>query len=267
MKNTKAGRKTHKSAILSGLMLGFTIIFSGSAYFLIKDKLTEKREQASFNELIKQIESPAADEMLSKPQGDTELDSNTVSRYKPLYEQNADFIGWIYIEDTEVNYPVMLSPYEPDYYLHRDFDKNYSQSGVPFLGVGSTADSNNILIYGHNMKNGTMFADILKYANADFAKAHPIISFDSLTEEAEYEVVAAFYSQVYALDEPGAFRYYNYGGELDSDTFSKYLDEIGKVALYDLGVSLQDGDSLLTLSTCSYHIGDGRFVVVARKVR
>jgi len=115
-------------------------------------------------------------------------------------------------------------------------------------------------------KNGTMFADLLEYASEDFCKSHPIICFNTLTEESECEVVSAFYSQVYAVEEPSSFCYYNYGGQLDLDAFTQYVDGVLTASLYDTGVIPSYGDRLITLSTCSHHTGDGRFVVVAIKV-
>lgn len=268
-RNKHAKRKKHKQVILIILMVGFAVVFLCSAYLFISNGLAGKREQAAFDELIVQIDKIPSDEVMPSPlpqEGTPEVKEAAQSRYQGLFDKNADFIGWLSIAGTRVNYPVMLSPNDPEYYLHRGFDGSESFSGVPFLGEGCTEDSNNLLIYGHNMKNGTMFSDLLKYADAGFAATHPTIQFNTLTKEAKYEVAAAFYSQVYSADEPGVFRYYNYGGELDRDTFTQYLDGVRKAALYDTGVALQDGDKLLTLSTCSYHTSGGRFVVVARKV-
>ncbi|WP_243416936.1 class B sortase [Pseudoflavonifractor capillosus] len=159
----------------------------------------------------------------------------------------------------------MYTPEEPEYYLRRAFDGTDSQSGVPFLDASCTEDGSNYLIYGHNMKNGSMFAALLSYADADFAKEHPIIRFDTLTESGIYEVLAAFYTEIYPKDAEGVFRYYQYTTLDTPERFAEYLSNVKAAALYNTGVEAEYGDQLLTLTTCSYHTGNGRFVVVARK--
>ncbi len=264
--------RNQKQIIGGVLSIGFAAVFLCSTYLLLSSKLAEKREETAFDQLIEQIYADSGDETTaiapSAQEGLAEKEADTENKYQALFEKNRDFAGWLCINDTKINYPVMRSPDDdPEYYLHRAFDGSKSKSGIPFLGKGSPPDANNILVYGHNMKNGTMFADLLQYADADFAATHSVIRFDTLTAEAAYELVAAFYSRVYAVDESGVFRYYNYGGELDEDTFTQYIENVRQSALYDTGISPSYGDKLLTLSTCSYHTGDGRFVVVARKVR
>lgn len=268
-RNTRIRRKKRKQLILMMMAAGVAVAFLCSASLLLSAKLAEKREQTAFGELIGQVEASSGGEfiVMSPPtRGDVpKRESGAASKYQPLFEKNADFAGWVCIDGTNVNYPVMLSPDDPEYYLHRAFDGSKSKSGVPFLGENCTVDSNNILIYGHNMKNGTMFADLLKYTDPDFRKAHPIIRFDTLAEEGSYEVVAVFYSQI--SNELDAFCYYNYGGELGQDTFTQYVDGFRKAALYNTGATPSYGDTLITLSTYSHHTDDGRFVVVARKAR
>ena len=104
-------------------------------------------------------------------------------KYGALFEQNEDFIGWIKIDGTKIDYPVMQSPNNPDYYLKHSFEKAYSDYGVPYIDEAcATGISNNLVIYGHHMKNGTMFSDLCNYTDADFCKEHPIINFDTLTD-------------------------------------------------------------------------------------
>ena len=268
-RNASVRQKKRKQLILIGITVGFAAVFICSAYFILSAKLAEQRDKKAFEELIGQIEENKGTIANFPPtqEGNTEVEEVVESKYQTLFEENADFIGWICIDDTNINYPVMFTPNDPEYYLSRAFDGSKSKNGVPFLGENCTVDSNNILIYGHNMLNRTMFSDLLQYKDAEFGKDHSIIRFDTLTEEASYEVVAVFYSHVYAMDELGVFRYYDYGGELDKDTFTQYIDELRRAALYDTGVTPSYGDRLITLSTCSYHTSNGRFVVVARKIK
>lgn len=164
-----------------------------------------------------------------------------------------------------MDYPVMYTPQEPEYYLRRAFDKSDSISGVPFLDGSYVESGNHYLVYGHNMKNGTMFHALLDYAKPEFWKEHPTIAFDTLQEDGAYTVLGVFYSRVYCQDETGVFRFYSYPDLSDPELFQEYVDNVEAVSLYDTGETAEYGDTLLTLVTCSYHTENGRFVVVARK--
>lgn len=196
------------------------------------------------------------------PEAIPEEEKVMLPQYEALWEQNHDLAGWLRIEGTEIDYPVMYTPQDPTYYLRRAFDGSDAISGSLFIDAECSA--NHILIYGHNMKNGTMFEPLLSYAHEDFARQHSEIYFDTLYEEGTYEVMAAFYSQV--SDQQGdEFPYYEYADLAEEARFSEYVGEIKAASLYDSGVQAEYGDQLLTLSTCSYHEEDGRFVVVAKR--
>jgi len=187
-------------------------------------------------------------------------------QFTKLYQENQDIIGWLSIEGTKVDYPIMYTPNNPEYYIHKNFVKEYEKRGLPFLdGNTEIKDSKNYIIYGHNMGDGTGFKDILKYENEDFYKEHPRIRFDTLYELGEYEVVAAFYSKIY-YDDEDVFKYYKYINILDDTSFDEYQKNIKALSLYDTNITLRQSDKLITLSTCSYHIKEGRFVVVAKKI-
>lgn len=183
-----------------------------------------------------------------------------------LYEQNSDIVGWIKIDDTRVDYPVMWTPDEPEFYLRRNFQKEDSMAGTPFLDAASLMPgSSNWLIYGHNMKNGTMFHDTLKYEDYDFYKDHTTIHFDTLEGEGLYEIVAVCYSQIYNEDDQ-VFKYYQYAYIADEATFDEYVQGMKSLSIYDTGITPEWGDQLITLSTCEYSAKDGRFVIMARKI-
>ena len=186
-------------------------------------------------------------------------------RFDALIKRNPDFAGWIRIEGTVIDYPVMFPPKEADFYLHHDFDKNDSKSGVPYIGKNCGQDCDNTIIYAHNMKNGTMFAGLLKYKDESFYKDHPVISFDTVEENGIYDIIAVFREKVHYRDEMDVFRYYDYCGELDENKYNDYINNIKSLSLYETGKTAVHGQKLLTLSTCSYHTENGRFVVVAVK--
>ena len=190
-------------------------------------------------------------------------DSGMLPQYASLYKRNNDMAGWLTIKGTDIDNAVMYTPYDLEKYLHLGFNQKYAQSGSLFLGQGYVPGGNYAIIYGHHMRNGMMFSDLLNYASASFASSHPTIQFDTLYAEQTYTVVAAFYSKVYTDEEPDAFRYYAYVSLPTQEIFDYYMENIRAIALYDTGASVQFGDSLLVLSTCSYHTDEGRFAVLA----
>ena len=183
-----------------------------------------------------------------------------------LYEQNPDLAGWITVPNTVVDYPVMYTPEDGEKYIYANFEGKFSAAGSLFIedGCSMEPESDNIIIYGHNMKNGSMFGTLMDYEEEDYWKEHPVISFSTLYEEREYEVVAAFYDRVYYQHET-CFKFYQFINAEDEQHFEEAMAYYRKKALYDTGVEAAYGDRLITLVTCAYHIENGRFVVVARE--
>lgn len=185
------------------------------------------------------------------------------TEYEALWEQNHDFAGWLFIDDTRIDYPVMHTPDAPEYYLHRAFDRSDANSGSLFIDADYSTDGNALLIHGHNMKDNSMFGSLTDYKSYEFAVEHPVIHFDSLTEERDYEVLAAFYWDPSYDPEQGPFRYYEYPDLSSYEIFDEYIRQVKSYALYTTDVIAAYGDNILTLSTCNYHTSNGRFVVVA----
>lgn len=183
-------------------------------------------------------------------------------KYQALLEENGDFIGWIKIEGTNVNYPVMQTVDNPNFYLKHNFEKRYSDYGVPYLDEECFVDlTNNLVIYGHNMKNGTMFTDLVNYKDKEFWEEHQIINFDTMAEFSEYQVMYAF-----AFDTNNETFCYNDFVDMDEEQFAEFMAECEKRMAYDTGIRAEFGDEILTLSTCEYTHENGRFVVVAKKI-
>ena len=180
-------------------------------------------------------------------------------------ETPEDMAGWISIDGTNINYPVMFTPDNPDFYLKRSFEKEYSAYGVPYIAehCNPFEPGNNVIIYGHHMKNGTMFTGLMDYESRKFYEGHKTIHFDTLTKTADYEVIAVFKTTVY--DDTG-FKYYLFANAETEEDFQAYVDECKALSLYDTGVDAEYGDKLVTLSTCEYSRTNGRLVVVAKKV-
>lgn len=186
-----------------------------------------------------------------------------LSQYQSVYEKNPELFGWIQIDNTRIDYPVMHTPDDPEKYLHMNFDGEYSFAGVPFVDAKCSADSDNLLIYGHNMTDGSMFRGIMKYQQKDFWQRNPVIRFNTLYEEQEFEVLAAFYDRVYYKTET-CFKFYQFIDAADEADFDNAITQFKSKALYDTGVDAVYGDQLITLITCTDYTDNGRFVVVAK---
>ena len=199
--------------------------------------------------------------------------------YRALYEQNPDLIGWLSIPGTVIDYPVMQTPEDENTYLYLDFEKRENENGSLILDTDSAAGigtaeggytegaqpSTNLIIHGHNMKSGLMFGELPLYASEDYGKGHSRIRFDTLYEKREYELIAAFYSQVYYAHEE-VFKFYQFFEADTQEDFNAWYENIKRLSLYDTGVTAELGDEFITLTCCAYHVEDGRFVVVGKRI-
>ncbi|WP_179238689.1 class B sortase [Sedimentibacter hydroxybenzoicus] len=194
-------------------------------------------------------------------------EEHIIANYASLSELNDDYIGWIKISNTNIDYPVMYTPEDPEHYLRRAFDKTKSISGTPFVGKGAGIDSDCFIIYGHNMgRNDTiMFGTLDNYKEKAFWEENRTFSFYTASEKRTYEVFAAMETRVLYTDEEG-LRYYYYSGELSEADFSDLTEWLIKNAIYDTDIVPVNGEQILILSTCSYQTKNGRFVVAARLV-
>lgn len=186
--------------------------------------------------------------------------------YETLYNKNKKLIGWLKIDDTNIDYPVMQTS-DNTYYLDHNYNQEYDKNGSIFLDYNCSVypRSTNMIVYGHHMKSGSMFGNLQKYAKESYGKKHSVIMFDTIYEKAQYQVMYVFRSQVYNEDDI-VFKYYQFI-EANSETeFNSYMQEMSELSLYDTGVTAEFGDSLLTLSTCDSSQTDGRFVVVAKRI-
>lgn len=229
-----------------------------------KVQLNELKEPGQ--QLEENSEPEEMEEVMESQRAETSETPVMLEKYTALYEKNSDMIGWLSIEGMVIDYPVMQCE-DDEYYLHRDFYGNEDKYGC--LYVRSKADVNspgtNFIIYGHNMKDGSMFGDLDLYRDESFYLEHALISFDTLYEERTYEIVAVFLSQVYNSDDD-VFKYYQFYQADTQEEFDYFYENIKKLSLYDTGVSAEFGDTFLTLSTCAYHVEDGRLVVVAKRI-
>lgn len=190
-----------------------------------------------------------------------------LDEYKTLYSKNKKLIGWLKIDDTNIDYPVMQTE-NNEYYLDHNFNQEYDKNGSLFLDCDCNVypRSTNMIIYGHHMKSGSMFGNLQQYAKESYGKKHSVIEFDTIYEKATYQVMYVFRSQVYNEDDV-VFKYYQFIEANSEEEFNFYMKEMASMSLYDTGVTANFGDSLLTLSTCDSSQTDGRFVVVAKRIK
>ena len=195
-----------------------------------------------------------------------ELDEQKIlPELKDIYDLNHDFVGWISIPDTIIDYPVVQNEDE-EYYLKHDFYGNKNANGQIILDAQCDpyTPSYNLILSGHRMNNGSMFAGLVKWASKDYWEKHKYVHFDTLLSRGVYVVFAAFYSAAYEDDEEG-FRYSaDIRYRLEAD---QWLGEIRENQLYDTGIDVGFGDEFITLTTCNYSRRNGRFVLVGRKLR
>ena len=194
--------------------------------------------------------------------------SERILKVQKLQEENSDIVGWLEIEGTSINYPVLQGT-DNEYYMTHNYKKQKSKNGSIFLtkDYDWSIPSSNLLMYGHNLNNGTMFQELLKYAKEEFYKEHPIIRFTTNKEDAEYEIISVFKSRVYYKTEKNVFRYYFFVNANSEAEYNEFVQNAKKASIYDIDKTAKFGDQLITLSTCSYHVEDGRFAVVGRKTR
>lgn len=263
------------AAILLALLVGFMLLYAFPAndFEALSEQVQAAAQTVSapMESLPSAHPSPvaASETAASVPAASTAATEPTekmmLPQYGDLYQQNPDLYGWVRIEDTVIDYPVMRSESDPEKYLHANFEGEYSYPGTPFADAKCTNDSDNILIYAHNMLDGSMFRSLLKYESKTYWEAHPTIMYSDLYNEYTYEVVAAFYDRVYRKTETDVFKFYQFIDAEDERHYTDAIDNFKSKALYETNVDAVYGDQLITLITCAYHTDNGRFVVVARK--
>lgn len=235
--------------IITILLIGLVLI---SSYLIFKEKKQNEKQENTFEDLIEIVEENIEN------QEERKIDINK------LYEENKDIVGWLKIDNTTINYPIMQNINDPNYYLRRDFYKNYSSYGTPYMAKQCNLNSDNIVIYGHHMKNNKMFGELKKYKSKDFYNNHKIITFTTLEKEYSYEIFAVFKTTVYTKN---TFRYYENINFENKKMYNDFINICKDKSLYQTGIEIKDKEKLITLSTCEYSNKNSRLVIVARKIK
>lgn len=240
-----------------------------AGYYILTGREQEKQEElaALFHEQM----PPFLDS-----EGNACADQDVANQFfGDLRECYPELTAWLTIPGTVIDYPVMYREGDSEYYLYRDYEGNPVRSGSLFLdggcrlhpGGNGEAESGNLLIYGHNMKNGSMFAVLTEYQAPDFAQEHSLVILYTEEKTQVYEVMAVILTDVGAEDGGQFYNLLNEAGESNRrEAFEAYVKLVKSRSLIDTEVTAEYGDSLLTLSTCAYQSENGRCLVICRAV-
>lgn len=217
------------------------IILVISSIYLYKNYKQDKEQENVFKELSNIVE---------EDNSNNEKEENKVDVSR-LYKENNDFIGWLQIKNTNISYPVMQTGQErKDFYLRRNFYKEYSNMGTPYIAEQcNVLDSDNVIVYGHHITNNKMFGELENYKNQDFYKEHKIINFNTIYGKMEYEIIAVLKTVAYS---DTGFKYYNFVKAENEQEYNTFINKCEVLSLYETEKTARYGDRLLTLSTCEY---------------
>lgn len=254
-RHSKKSNNKLKKIVLLLLIVVFVCGIGYTIYYLYNSYKDKKDNTNILNNVIVD-DTPVTEEKTEK-----------MLQLEELQKENNEIIGWLEIEDTNINLPVCQTT-DNDFYLTHNYKKEKSKGGSLFLDKNFDLinGSSNYLIYGHRNTQGLMFEDLLKYSKEDFYNNHKTIKFTTNKDDSVYEIMAVFYSRVYYKSEKNVFRYYYFVNANNEQEYNDFVNNAKKVNIYDTGVNANYGDQLLTLSTCEYSQKDGRFVVVAKKI-
>ena len=274
-----------KKPVYYVLIAVLLLVFGFSSFMVVRYFVKGSQEADSYDKLAQlasgESTEPSSDptettsEPTSEPTNEPTTEPTTeptepteptmLPGYADVYELNQDTVGWIRIDDTKINYPVMHTPNSPNYYLDRNFDKASSAWGALYIREECDINkpSDNITIYGHTMKDGSMFAALHNYLEKDYWQNHQLIYFDTLYEYHVYEIYAVFKT---SANLNAGFRYHIAVDFANEAEFNDYVAQCKSLAFYDTGITPAYGDKLICLSTCEYTLDNGRLVVCARRV-
>lgn len=234
-----------------------------AGFQIVSELNSQQKEKDDFNTLAELVK-PAPDESFPPAPGSNEPEpEETAALVEPavrdltaLFEQNSECIGWLCIADTQINYPVMHTPRQPQKYLRLNFHGESSQSGVPFLDYRCSLDGTNLILYGHNMKNGTMFSNLRYYTDADFCAEHAEIEFQTADSTKVYEIFAVLITS-------NTDAWYTFIAAESEEDYAEHISDAITRASCKSGTAPEYGSQLLTLSTCYGGSKSGRLLVLA----
>lgn len=267
--------KIIKRIIYFLLLAVFIGVFIYSATYIANYMVGSKQQSDAYDDLSSlrdQYLNNSDDPKATLPSGggqsggdSSEETGGILPEYQELFAKNEDMVGWISIPDTDIDYPVLQTPTEPNYYLYKGFDKKHSQWGCLYVREACDVFTpcDNVVIYGHNMKDGSMFADLLKFQKKKFWQEHQTFTFDTIYERHTYQIIAVFKT---SANVGKGFSYHLFNTAANEEEFNTFIETVHDLQYYDTGLTATYGDVLLTLSTCEYTLDNGRFVVIAKRI-
>lgn len=254
-KNNQNNDNKKGRGVLIAAIAFFACLACFAAYMAFKPYIESDKRQQDFDRL--------ADNTQQQEEALTNRDG-ILLKYRDSYRLNSDMAGWIKIDNTKIDYPVMYTPDDANYYLRRDFNKEYSVYGVPYIGLDCTPTSDSVIIHGHSSRSGIMFGELPLYKEQSFFRDNQIINFDTLHTQRQYRIFAA---ARFSVDEEDYLPYY-YGGEMTTAEYSQMVNWLVEKSLYDTGNVPENYEQILILSTCDdYEETPDRFIVAAYRIK
>ncbi len=253
-------KRISKKVFVTGLIILSLVILAIIYWFcFIKPSILNARESKAISNIINEVD--VSDVPNEEKQGKTDMQV----KVSELKEKYPNLVGWIKIDGTNIDYPVMQWT-DNEHYLTYKYDGTKSNLGSIYLHKDADVNkpSSNFIIYGHNITTGVMFNELLDYKKQSFYNDHKIIHFTTEDKDAEYEIVSVFTSKVYN-DNENVFKYYKFINASNEAEYNDYISNVKRLSLYNTGVGAKYGDQLITLTTCEYSQKNGRIVVVARE--
>lgn len=255
---------TKKQKISLGIVsVLLSALLAASGVMIYRELSSRQKEKDDFKNLVQIVTaSPTEPSETDTPSGESDAETEPEQNgrnLEELFSMNSDCIGWLCIPGTAVDYPVMHTPENPQKYLRKNFYGEYSQSGVPFLDGRCDADSDNLTLYGHNMKNGTMFSNLRYYTDPAFCDEHRTMELETADGLKLYELFAV-------LKTDNADEWYNFITTEGKESFDEHIGSIKARSLYQPDITPEYGQQILSLSTCYGSSKNGRLLVIAVQV-
>lgn len=279
-----------KKRIISALELICIIVFAACAVFLLTNGVLDYKSKKNMKQLRETIkaariqsevlpgpdktedpseddkseeatEAKAANENATDKRESTANKTPLFEAYASLHEENENFHGWLSVADTDIDYPVMQGP-DNEFYLCHDFNRKYDKYGMLLMDYNCSEDLEvpHYIVYGHNVSNGKYFGELMFYGEKAYYDYHPIISYDSIYENREFEVFAVFNITVSEAREKHLFTSWSFEEKNNYDSMVAWAKD---KSMYDTGITPEYGSAILTLVTCEYSQDEGRFIVMA----
>lgn len=276
----KKKNKTLGKVLYYGLIAVFAAVFIGCGIYVVQYISDSIQQGNAYDDLLQRVEDAknnADDEpdyTIPAGMGGSLSDGNNTGnadtsrilpQYREAYAMNNDLVGWITVPGTKIDYPVVQSPKHRDYYLYRNFYGKHSAWGCIYAREECDVftPSDNVVLYGHHMKDGSMFSGLDKYKRQSYWRENQYFYFNTLYEEHMYQIIAAFKTSANVGE---GFAYHIFNDAQSEEEFDTFMQSIRQIQMYRTGVTAEYGDVLLTLSTCEYTLENGRFVVVAKRL-